>query len=90
VLKIHKFFINLLTFLCPLKNKIILYFVNLWGQKGRTKFPHLFFVLAGSGIRDGRKSGSGINIPHPQHFRPAFYSKNLYFLFFADDKLCSK
>jgi hypothetical protein len=24
----------------------------------------------GSGIRDGKKSGSGINIPDPQHCRP--------------------
>jgi hypothetical protein len=27
----------------------------------------LLFLDPGSGIRDGRKSGSGINIPDPQH-----------------------
>jgi hypothetical protein len=38
-------------------------------KKGRTKniFPLFFFVLVGSRIWDGRKSGSGKNIPNPQH-----------------------
>jgi hypothetical protein len=33
----------------------------------RTKqiFPLLFFVLGGSGILDGRKSGSGVRDKHP-------------------------
>ncbi len=30
-------------------------------------FANLFVVVFGSGIRDGQKSGSGINIPDPQH-----------------------
>jgi hypothetical protein len=30
-------------------------------------FPLLFFLGFGSGIRDGRKSGSGIIMTDPQH-----------------------
>jgi hypothetical protein len=35
-------------------------------------FPLFFYVLVGSGIRDGQKSGSGINIPDPQHCKRHF------------------
>jgi hypothetical protein len=46
--------------------------VNLWLQKRPNRkvvFPLLFFVVVGSGTKDPgwEKTGSGINIPDPQH-----------------------
>ncbi len=70
--------------------KIIFNFVKSTAtKKVRTKIfsPHLFFAVfwirdPGSGIRDGRKLGSGINTLVPQHWlrRHVRYRRGMYFL----------
>ncbi len=63
-----------LVFLCTFSNMKCLNFniVNLWLQKEPGQqfcHPLLFFVVVRSWNRDGRKSGSRIKIPDPQHCR---------------------
>jgi hypothetical protein len=62
-----------ISFLHQFKNKIIYIFVMFVATKKDIAinfFPPLSFVAVldpGPEIRDGQKSGSGINIPDPQH-----------------------
>jgi hypothetical protein len=44
------------------KNKIIYKFCEIYGYKEIEKKTITFVVVVGSRIRDGKKSGSGINI----------------------------
>ncbi len=84
-LKLFKFFcpfaqIPVPNFLYLFKNKIIFNFVKLMPKKVTVKqhFLSFFFVFVveswiwdpGSEIREGKKSGSGINIPDTQRTRP--------------------
>ncbi len=74
-LKIFKLFVNwLIFFLYLLKNKIIYNFVNLRLKKRKDIISLSSFLLLldpgpGSEIRDGKRSGSGMNIPDPHYWK---------------------
>ncbi len=80
------------SFLYLFKNKMISNLWSLWLQKREdnciifTLFCCWWIRDQGCGIRDGKKSGSGINIPDPQHCCVPFLCTVYYVLLHWNSK----